>query len=415
METDFLYLDYAATAPVSSDLTYSLYEANKLYGNPASYHKQGEIAYQALQAAKLTMLTDLGHDNTWDIIYTSGATEATNTIFEAFQPDLVITTDIEHKATINSIKRLEKCGTKVIKLEISKWSNWINKDYIISLLAAEGVDITKINKILISIIGVNNETGDVISENIIADIKNILQTQSGIIDATVITHLDFTQGFCKIQYDMDKAEVDCYSFSGHKIGFFKGFGGLVYKKKIENILKDNPLIVGGDQQRGLRSGTENPTFVYLLSQLVHKQIEVLDANYNKAAIIKNALYKQIIDIAYNYGILVQKVTHMTASPYILSVTLRGIEGESLVSTLGDKIAISTGSACNSAILSGSDTIRAYYKNESKVDMLTNCTVRLSFDHTLTIDQIVDFFRPNFEEAVRLLSRASTAINMGGTE
>ena len=99
------------------------------------------------------------------------------------------------------------------------------------------------------------------------------------------------------------------------------------------------------------------------------------------------------------------------SPYIINVSLLGIEGESLVSTLGNEIGISTGSACNDAALSGSTVIKNLYENtisdSDKLDEYANSAIRISYDNTLTIDKIVDKFIPAFDNALKLLVRAST--------
>lgn len=398
---DFLYLDYAATAPISKVVMHDYYEAVEIFGNPAAFYKEGERAYQTIQTSKKNILKNLNHLSGWDIMFTSGATESINTVFYSFQPDIVITTNSEHSATKQS-----NVG-KYIELDLSK-------DF-----STEPEYLKKLNtvkdpkKILISIIAVNNETGIIISDLQVNKIKE--EVQAKFPKAKIIVHLDFTQGFCKIPYDM--TNIDCYSFSAHKIGFFKGFGGLVYKKgTIDTYIKDHPFIKGGNQQNGLRSGTENAMFIYLFDKLVESYMKDIDNNYKKANLLyiafKQAIYNAVlpymdkIDISFN-----DLLPAFKNSPYIINVSILGIEGESLVSTLGNEIGISTGSACNEETLSGSSVIKNLYKpiitNSDKLDEYANSAIRISYDNTLTIDKIVDKFIPALDKALNFLVRAST--------
>lgn len=398
---DFLYLDYAATTPISNVVMRNYYEAVDIFGNPAAFYIEGEKAYQAMQNCKQNILKNLNHLTGWDIMFTSGATESINTVFHSFFPDIVITTNMEHSATKQS-----KVG-ELIELDLSK-DFGPNPEYLNKLNTFKNPE-----KILISIIAVNNETGIIISNTQVMKIKN--EVQAKFPNAKIIVHLDFTQGFCKIPYDM--TDIDCYSFSAHKIGFFKSFGGLIYKKgTIDTYIKNNPLIKGGNQQNGLRSGTENAMFIYLFDKLVESYTKDIDNNYKKANLLyiafKQAIYNTVlpymdkIDISFN-----DLLPIFANSPYIINVSILGIEGESLVSTLGNEIGISTGSACNEETLSGSTVIKNLYKptidDQDKLDEYANSAIRISYDNTLTIDKIVDKFIPALDNALKFLVRAST--------
>jgi len=395
---DFLYLDYAATAPISNIIMRSYYEAVEIFGNPAAFYKKGEEAYQVIQKSKQNILKNLNHNEDWNIMFTSGATESINSIFYSFNPDLIITTDLEHHAVKEAVKHTSANWIQINLFNvITDTPNYLSKD-------------KDYNRILISIIGVNNETGLIIPSEKIQDIKKYVQNIYP--NAVIIIHIDFTQGFCKIPYDM--TNIDCYSFSAHKIGFFKGFGGLIYKKStVESYLINNPLIKGGHQQNGLRSGTENPTFIYLLDKLIEEHMNNLLSNYQKAQILKSAFYQILPDIIKKYNTIDLLFTSKNTedySPYIINFSVLGIEGESLVSAIGNKIGISTGSACSEEDLSGSEVIKNYYKqygtSSENQDLYANSAVRISFDTTLTINQIIDIFQPEFENAIKTLARAS---------
>lgn len=423
MQSDSLYLDYAATAPVSSIIQRNMYDSFDYFGNPATFYKEGEIAYQALTKGKANILMNLGHNEEWDMIFTSGATESINTVFNCYKPDIVFTTDTEHEATVENLKDLNVVN---IPIDINDYySEELNEEKLNKLIKNLKVRKTKNMKILISVIGVNNETGIVFHTEYFDKIKIAIRKRYS--NAEILIHVDFTQGFCKVPFDM--SEVDCYSFSGHKIGFFKGFGGLVFKKQtFGEYLKENPFIKGGGQQNKLRSGTENAQFVYLFDKLVEDQMKNLDERYMKAKMIREAFclgIRNVLDnIKMGYRISSYELNELPRglegmkdqiilSPYIIRLSFNNIEGESIVSALAEEnISISTGSACSSDSLLGSKVIYNYFKNkdgniynENDLQRWANGTIRISFDHTLTIDQISTFLA-KFKKVIELLIRTS---------
>lgn len=401
MQNDSLYLDYAATAPISSIVQRNMYDSYEIFGNPATFYKEGEQAYQTIQKSKANILTNLGHStDIWDILFTSGATESTNTVFSSFKPHLVITTGGEHEATVESSK-----SYTTLKLPISyRFGISVDRDQFTKMLRKIKVKTKEKLRILVSIIGVNNETGIIFPSRYISTIKDVLKEYNS--EAEILVHVDFTQGFCKVPFDMSL--VDCYSFSGHKIGFFKGFGGLIYKKgTIDQYLKTDPFIKGGGQQNKLRSGTENAQFVFLLDKLIENCMQNFDNNYQKAKMIQIAFINGLRYTFDHMGNTGNRCGYdMTGddkqldeySPYIIRISFDNIEGESIVSALAEEnVAIATGSACNSDSLLGSNVIRDYLttsyneiKDEDELQRYVNGTIRISYDHTLTIDQIQQF-------------------------
>jgi len=391
MTNKLCYLDHASTSPLANIVKRNLYEAMEIYGNPANHHQVGEEAYSVLKKSKQNILKNLGHDENWDILFTSGATEAINTVFNSYSNDgIAIISNGEHKATIKSS---EQYMNDTIQLEIS---NYLKVPEL----------KTSYNTILLSLISVNNETGDIITSEWVANIKAQIHKQ--LPNVKIIVHLDHTQGFCKVPYDMK--DIDCYSFSGHKLGFFKGFGGLIYRKDKVNLM---PLLVGGGQQKGLRSTTENPMFVYLLDKLIQDYTENFTQYYNKGKAL-NLILKQLLnEIATKYKLLstLNSINHnfyTETSPYIINFSFKGIEGESLMSALSDKICVSTGSACNSSDLESSHVLAAIYKtlNIEDAKEIANCAIRLSFDHTLDIDELIKIFTTTFNEEIKTLARIS---------
>lgn len=416
MQNDSLYLDYAATAPISSIIQRNMYDSFDLFGNPATFYKEGEQAYQTILKCKANILTNLGHyPEIWDILFTSGATESINTVFSSFKPHLVITTGGEHEATVESSK-----SYTVLKLPIDyRFGISIDRDQLGKMLRKTKIKTKEKLRILVSIIGVNNETGIIFPSRYIFTIKEVLKEYNA--EAEVLVHVDFTQGFCKVPFDM--SPVDCYSFSGHKIGFFKGFGGLIYRKgTLDQYLKANPFIKGGGQQNKLRSGTENAQFVFLLDKLVENHMQNFDNNYQKAKMIQIAFINGLHYTFNNLGKTGMRCGYdMTGddkqldeySPYIIRISFDNIEGESIVSALAEEnVAIATGSACNSDSLLGSEVIRDYLttsyndiQGEEELQRYVNGTIRISYDHTLTIDQIQQFLN-KFKKVLLLLVRTA---------
>ena len=256
-------------------------------------------------------------------------------------------------------------------------------------------DVNDYDKYILILTSVNNETGGIWNKELVDKIKQILK------DKEVILFLDHTQGFMKHNQGIENADAFC--FSAHKIGGMKGFGGLVYKKEIESVLKENPLIVGGYEIRG---GTKDPISVKALANLVKNKY----TNYNSNNIIINNLYTYIIDklreIAKEYHVTLTFNYYSELfgdqSPYIINASFVGIEGESLMSSLMDDC-ISTGSACNSSELKTSHVLSGLGIKK----LYANCAFRISLSEEVDKNELEDFLDNRFKPAIKFLSRMRT--------
>jgi len=326
-----IYLDNAATTRVDEKV------ANKVskmflkdYGNASSGHSKGREAGEALRRAREEIARFVGSEVS-EIVFTSGGTESNNLAIRGLakaNPDKkhIVTTVIEHPSILESCRALEKDGYDV--------------DYV--GVGEEGiVDVKDIeNKIrkdtlVVSVMHVNNEIGTV---QPVEEIGAVCKKKG------IYFHTDAVQGFMKV--DLDLKEIDLMSVSGHKVHAPKGVGFLYVKKGT----KISAMMVGGGQERGLRSGTENvPGIVGLAAAL---KVKVNKKKIEKSRdMVANGLLR-INGVRIN-GSLDKRVYNN------INISFYGIEGESLMLMLDSEgIYVSTGSACASAKLSESYVLKA---------------------------------------------------------
>ena len=391
-----MYLDFAATNPISKVWLDSIINssAKGLYGNPGSYHKAGFNALEMMEESTKSILQDIFDNKTiaekYDICYNSGSTESINQFLYAFSKQenvAVIYENIAHKAVLKSVDRYFKDNNFELDFSVSIEEN-------LDFLKAFK-DVNDYDKYVLILTSVNNETGGIWNKELVDKIKQELK------DKEVILFLDHTQGFMKHNQGIENADAFC--FSTHKIGGMKGFGGLVYKKEIESILKENPLIVGGYDIRG---GTKDPISIKALANLVKNKY----TNYNSNNIIINNLYTYIIDklreIAKEYHVTLTFNYYSELfgdqSPYIINASFVGIEGESLMSSLMDDC-ISTGSACNSSELKTSHVLSGLGIKK----LYANCAFRISLSEEVDKNELEDFLDNRFKPAIKFLSRMRT--------
>ena len=240
-----VYLDNSATTKQYREVTETMVEyMNNHFGNPGSLHGLGLKAENAIKEARRQVAKGFGCSPE-DIIFTSGGTEGANMLLEGLshakkrQGNKIITTAVEHPAVLESCKRLETKGFKVIYLPVDSYCR-LDVDRLFSEVDHE--------TILISVMQVNNEVGTIMPLTEIAARKKALNLKP---EKEIFLHTDGVQGFGKLPMPIGAA--DAISVSGHKIHGPKGIGGVFLKKGV-NL---PPFIVGGGQERGLRSGTES--------------------------------------------------------------------------------------------------------------------------------------------------------------
>lgn len=322
-----IYLDNNATTPLDPAVCEKMsWFLKEHFGNPSSLYPIGRDAKELITNARETIAKALGASRS-EIVFTGSGTESDNWairgIFNAF-PDKneLITSELEHPAVIETANYLDKKGKKVIYVPVDNYG-------IIDLEILEKA--INPQTALISIMHANNEIGTI---QPIEEIVKIAKANG------VLVHTDAVQSFGKIPVNVNKLGVDLLSISGHKIYGPKGIGALYIRKGT----KIQPLIVGGHQERQLRSGTENTAGIVGLGEAVRILVEQGDKDNKRIAKLsdrlKTGIMEKIPKVKFN-GHETQRVQST------LSLSFLGLEAEAVLLSLATKdIYVSTGSACS---------------------------------------------------------------------
>ena len=367
-----IYLDNSATTRQYDEVTETMVRAMKEdYGNPSSLYQLGVDAEKALKAARRQVLEAAGGGfgaDSWDVVFTSGGTEADNmAIFGAARTlkrmgNRIVTTAVEHPAVLECCKSLEAEGFEVVRVGVGR-------DCL--LLIDEMRAAINDRTILVSMMHVNNEVGTVMPVGLIREIME----QNG---APGLYHCDAVQSFGKMPLP---ADADLISISGHKIHGSKGSGALLISKGRSVSGKSihlPALLQGGGQESGLRSGTENVPAIVGLGRAA--QIAAADGQngagegYLTMAEIAgmrqklmDGLCSKIDDIEINSPFEAGTITGKCC-PSILNVNFKGTRGEVILHTLEqDGICVSTGSACSSNKKGQSHVLEAMGRSSKDIE------------------------------------------------
>ena len=411
----YIYLDYAATTPVDPEVIHAMTPYfGAQYGNPSSLHSFGQEAIAALDNARETITKSIGYDFR-DIIFTGSATEANNLVLRGVVrkfldetgtsvPPRIVVSSIEHESILETARILEKEGVEVVKLKV-------NKEGLVSLKELEK-NLTE-NTVLVSVMYANNEVGVVqdISkiaqvvrnfrnsklearnqkqiQNLKSQVPNISNFDIRISDLTryPLLHTDAVQAFQYLNCNVNSLGVDLMTLSAHKVYGPKGVGALYVrnskleaqnpkqiqnlKSKVPNIsnfdirisdLPLSPITVGGGQEYGLRSGTENVAGIVGFA----KAVELADKLRTKEAVrvskLRNELWAGIKKIFPKALINGSK----KRLPNNLNIYLPGKDAQFVLTKLDLLgIAASAGSACVARALTQSHVIKALYNNDNR--------------------------------------------------
>lgn len=433
MLQDVIYLDNAATEPLSPAAFYSLkecYEHPELYqGNPNSSHLLGSSASSQILKNKKYILEEAFATHT-DLIMTSGSTESINLFYANmyhYFNDLFTITNLEsdniHKCLFlysdADHKAVKNTSTKLFGLspvEFVKSTFTLKEQYQDNFFEILQDKIKAVNPtvIVMNVTVVNNETGSIFPFDVLEKLRTWCKEQN----IQLIVHGDFTQGFLK-QVSFDKSLFDAFSISIHKVGGLKGIGLLTFNDSVKQILDFNAkaghsFITGGGQQNNYRSGTQNPVAYKMIADLIktHNELIVSDHTTNSvgtpASYVWNAekrwcVFQTIKDICESQGIEAKSNVDLeTSSPYILSLCLKGLEAESFMAEVSQDFAISAGSACNS------ETLEPSYVLQSLGVPLTeqNCTTRWSFSDQTDLLRLLERLRTVLPQHIKRLKGVS---------
>ena len=328
-----IYLDHAATTPVPAEVARSVYDTLfSGWGNPSSQYPIGKDARDAVGAARETVAAALGCKAS-ELIFTSCGSESDNwairlTLHQNRHAGKhVITTAVEHSAILETCKALEQEGYSVTYLKPDKNGN---------ITVSQVENALRDDTALVTMMLVNNETGCIFP---VAEVAQLLKEKK----SRALLHIDAVQGFLKIPFRADTLGADLISISGHKVGAPKGIGGLYLGGRVR---APQPLIYGGGQEQGLRSGTEATGQIAGFAKAVELRCEHLDETLAHMAAIKAYAEEALLALG---GVV--RVGNGQA-PHILSVSLVGYPSANVVAELGSQgICISAGSACHRGQLS----------------------------------------------------------------
>ena len=363
-----IYFDNAATTQVLPEVIEGMLPYyGTHYGNPSSLHQEGQEAHLGINTARMTMAKLLGA-RTEDIIFTSGATESTTMVLRGMAKALkhkgnhIITTQIEHSATRATCKALEEEGYHVTYLAPNE------EGIITPQSVAEAI---RPDTIMASIIFVQNEIGTL---QPIEAIGELLASHH------IFFHTDAVQAFPFFPIHVDKAYLHAVSLSAHKFHGPKGTGILF----LRDTIALPPLLHGGGQEFGLRSGTQNVPHIVGMGIAAAHCSEHREAHHAHCRILKEYTWGEIIKRlpqAQINGSLQQSAPHM------LNVTFPHCDSEALLIRLDlDGIAVSAGSACSSEKRTPSHVLTALGKTPEEAQS----SIRISFAHTNTKEE-VDYF------------------------
>ncbi len=390
-----VYLDNSATTRVDSDVTELMVKVMREdFGNPSSKHIKGVEAERYLKTAREQIAKTLKADEK-EIIFTSGGTESNNLAItgtaRAYRRSgkHIITTRIEHDSVLQTMKFLETEGYEISYLGADREGH-IDINELKSLIRED--------TILVSVMHVNNEIGAV---------QDLPAIGSCIKDANpgTIFHVDAVQGFGKYNINPSKQRIDLLSVSAHKIHGPKG-AGFLYKNKNVKLI---PLILGGGQQNGMRSGTDNVPGAAGLGLAAENVYKHLTENTQHMMQLKDRLTDGLEHLDRMFSgkeqtkdikITVNSKKGEAGAPHIVSAAFIPVKSEVLLHALEDKgIYVSAGSACSSNRKEKSHTLAAIGLDSKAQD----CTLRFSLSKYTTEEEI-DYTLNVLEELLPVLAR-----------
>ncbi|MBT2697775.1 cysteine desulfurase [Bacillus sp. ISL-40] len=356
-----IYFDNSATTKPFKDVIDSFVTvSSEYYGNPSSLHSMGGQAEKLLFQAR-EQVSKLLTVKPSEIYFTSGGTEGNNiaikgsALLHKNKGRHLITSSVEHPSVRAAMEQLEQEGFEITYLPVDRFGR-INVSDLEKAIRKD--------TILISIMQVNNEVGTV---QPIKEIGDLLKKHP-----TILFHVDAVQGIGKIPLSLYKNRVDLCSISGHKFHGLKGTGALFIREGVRLA----PLFSGGNQERKIRSGTENVAGAVAMAKALRMTLMKGEAEMERMKNIHSLLRKGLAEIE---GVQIHTPTE-NAAPHILNFSLKGIKSEVFIHSLERKgIFVSTTSACSSKKKSPSKTLLAMGVHETQAESAIR--ISLSFENT----------------------------------
>ena len=369
-----IYLDNSATTALSERAKERMYAVMECYGNPSSRHSLGLDARKIIENARQQVGTALGlsHPSAENLLFTSCGSESNNMAILGSvyaktrrRANKIITTNSEHSSVENVMRKLEGDGFEVVR--VPTVNGIVDEELLMSEIDGK--------TLLLSLMLVNNETGAAY------DVKRLFALASRK-NPEIITHCDAVQGFLKLPMSLRSLGASMVSVSAHKIHGPKGVGALYISPDIIKQKKIVPYLIGGGQEGGLRSGTENVIGIAGFGEAAEEGYKNLSANINKMTSLRNLCERCVIEAGAR-----PNIPKGARAPHLLSVTLPSIKSETMLNFLSSKgICVSSGSACSSHAKALSSSLLGFGLTPSEADT----TIRISFSEYNTEEEINTF-------------------------
>ena len=371
-----IYLDNAASTQIHEDVLESMLPYLKeQYGNASSIHRYGRLAHKAIEKARKQIAQLINADPS-EILLTSGGTESNNTVLRGIPvngtSNQIITSLIEHDAILEPCKKLSESGLIIDYLPVDKFGI-VNPSELKNHLSE--------NTCLVSIMFGNNEVGTVQKISEIAKICN---------EQNIPFHTDAVQAVGKIPIDVKELGIDLLSISSHKLHGPKGIGALF----IKNGIKINPVILGGGQENGLRSGTENVANIVGFGKACEIAKNNLDENTAYVSKLRDILVDRVLEEIPEVTLNGDPKSRLPNNAHF---TFLGVNGEDLIIKLDEYgIAASTGSACSVNTQRASHVLQAMGFSHEQITGSLRLTMGV-FNNENEIEQTVTSLKKIVEE------------------
>jgi len=382
-----VYLDNNATTMVDPRVTEAMAPYfSEIYGNPNSLHRFGTRNHAGIKKAINQVYSGIGAADEDDVVFTSCATESNNWVIQSVWVDHILngdknhilTTEVEHPSVLEACRFLSEQGVKVTYLPVNNQG----------IVEAHTVGSFITDKTaLVSIMWANNETGMTFPVKEIADICK---------EKGVLFHTDGVQAVGKIPVNVREIGMDFMSFSAHKFHGPKGIGGLY----IKDSQKLSPLLHGGEQMSGRRSGTLNVPYIVGMGEALEIANDYMKSGSTKMVELRNKLEDALLGMKD----MITVGNRALRTPNTVLISVRGVEGEGMIWDLNNSgIAVSTGSACASEDLEANTAMMAVGED---ID-LAHTAVRLSLSR-FTTEEEIDYTIGEFDKAVNRLRSISSS-------
>ncbi|MBP5348967.1 MAG: cysteine desulfurase [Clostridia bacterium] len=385
-----IYFDNSATTRISEEaLKTYLSVARSEYGNPSSLHGMGKDAETVLKNARQTIAKTVGDTAGGTVLFTSGGTEANNlAIFgrahakPRFKGKTILTSAGEHASVKMPLAALADEGYKIV--EIPTTGGRLDPEAIVKYATPD--------VILASIMLVNNETGALYDVPAVA-----AALRRSCPDA--VLHVDATQAYLKVPFSVKTLGCGLLTLSSHKIEGPKGTGALWIDPGVIRNRGLVPILLGGGQEAGLRSGTEDPPSCAAFAKAAAVGYSALAERIARLTELRERLFEKLASNPFLSLSGVRANLPPVASPHIVSLTIPHFKSETMLHALSARgIYVSSGSACSSHGKHGTSALSAFGLSDADAD----ATIRVSFSHRNTVEQIDLFCDALSEEITRLV-------------